>query len=146
LVYKYAEFARFHRSGPGEVGNVEIAEEEDRYVFSTDPCGSGGRMRRVGEIDGSPPRTNQPYNLGVTTKAYPWSWGKAGVPYYCVHCCVWSEIITIENKGYSIRITEYNEDPQGPCKRYFYKKPELIPEEYFTRVGKIKDPSKFITG
>ena len=146
LVYKFAEFCRAHRSGPGEVGNVEITEEEDRYVLTIDPCGSGGRLRREGEIDGTPPRTEPPYNLGSTSKGYPWSWGKAGVTYYCIHCCVWGELIPIEALGYPVRVTEYNDDPKGPCKCYFYKKPELIPEEYFTRVGKVKDPSKFIKG
>jgi hypothetical protein len=107
------------------------------------PCGSGGRMRRIGEVDKTPPRTGKVFNLGVTKKAYPWSWGKVGVPYYCIHCCVFHEILPIEWRGYPIKITEYSDDPMAPCYWYFYKDPALIPDHYFTRIGKKKDPSKF---
>jgi hypothetical protein len=138
-----AEFNRSHRGGPGEVGNISIAEDEEKYIMTFDPCGSGGRMRRTGEIDGLPPRTDPPFNLGRTSKPYPWSWSKAGVPYYCAHCCVWNEQLTVESVGYPVRVTEYSDDPGKPCAFHYYKKPELIPEHYFTRIGKVKDPSKF---
>jgi hypothetical protein len=143
MVYRSAELNRSHRAGPGESGQIKITEEEDRYIMSFDPCGSGGRMRRTGAIDGIPPRTEPPFNLGKTTKPYDWSWGKTGVPYYCAHCCVWNEQIAIETIGYPVRVTEYNEDPEGPCAFIYYKDPDLIPEHYFTRVGKKKDKSLF---
>ncbi len=126
-----AEVMRAHWSGPGEWGDIHIEEQEDRFVMTLDPCGAGGVMTRTGDID--------KYNFGRTKKAYPWSWGKAGVPYYCVHCCVWSEIQSIEWIGYPIRVAECPENPEEPCAIYFYKSPELIPEKYFLRVGKTKD-------
>ncbi len=131
-----AESFRFHLSGPGALGDITVVDEEDRYSIILDPCGTGGRMRRNG-------RTEPPYNYGSTRKAYPWSWGKAGVPYYCTHCCVFSEILPIEWVGYPARIHEPPEKNSDPCRLYIYKKPELIPEKYFTRLGKTKDPSKF---
>ena len=73
LVQWYTEQMRAHRSGPGETGSLTVREEEDRFVISCDPCGAGGRMRRGGEVDGTPPRTEPPYNLGTTKQAYPWS-------------------------------------------------------------------------
>jgi len=130
-----AETMRSHRCGPGELGDFRIVEEKDRFVMSFDPCGTGGRMRRRGELDGTPPRTEPPYNLGVTKKPYPWSWGKAGVPYYCTHCCIMTEIIPIEEIGYPLRIVEYPDDPNGECRWIVYKDKALIPEEYFARVG-----------
>ena len=60
-----------------------------------DPCGSGGRMRRGDAIDGTPSRFGPPSGFGVTSKAYPWSWGKEGVPYDCLHCAN-MEILSIE--------------------------------------------------
>jgi len=30
------------------------------------------------------------------------------------------------------------EKPEDPCIHYYYKKPELIPKEYFTRIGVTK--------
>lgn len=102
-----------------------VVEEPDRYVVRTDPCGSGGRLRRIKQV-------------GVTKKAYPWSWNKIGIPYYCCHCCVYFEILPIELRGYPIRVHEITERPEDPCIHYYYKTPELIPEEYFNRVGMIK--------
>ena len=114
-----AEFARSHHS------DFTVVEEPDRYVLTCDPCGSGGRLGRT-------------MNVGVTKKAYPWSWGKSGVSYYCTHCCFIWEIIPTEIQGYPIRINLLGDKPGDPCIHLHYKKPELIPEEYFTRIGKNK--------
>ena len=130
-----AESIRVHRVSSEGMGDDAITEEEDRYVISMNPCGSGGRMRRKGRME-------PPFNYGKTKKAYPWSWGRVGIPYYCLHCCVWSEIMPIEWFGYPQRVTSFSDNPNDPCIWYVYKKPELIPEEYFTRVGKKKDLSR----
>jgi len=103
-------------------GDCTIKEEADRYVVTCDPCGSGGQLRK-----------NK--NLGSSKKAYPWTWSKSGVSYYCSHCCVNYEIIPIELRGYPIRINLIGNRPEDPCVHLYYKKPELIPEEYFTRIG-----------
>jgi hypothetical protein len=110
-------------------GVFTVKEEPERYMATYDPCGSGGRLRRT-------------RSLGTTKKGYPWSWGKAGIPYYCLHCCISWEIAAIELRGYPLRITLIGERPEDPCVHLFYKKPELIPEEYFTRIGKIKDMAR----
>jgi hypothetical protein len=130
-----AESMRAHCSGPDGMGNLKITEEKDRFVITFDPCGSGGRMRRCGRMEA-------PYNFGKTKKAYPWSWDKVGVPYYCLHCAIWSELLPIEWYGYPQRVTLFNEDPNAPCAWAIYKDPTLIPEQYFARVGKKKDISK----
>ena len=106
-------------------GNCTITEEPERFVITSDPCGSGGILRRSRDV-------------GVTKKAHPWSWSKSGVPYYCTHCCLRWEIIPIELRGYPIAITVPGEKPEDPCVRFLYKKPDLIPEEYFRRVGMTK--------
>jgi len=103
--------------------NIVITEEPDRWVLTMDPCGSGGRLIRSGPFEG-------------TKKPYTWSWGRSGVCYYCSHCCMFQEILPIEERGYPICVTQYPENPQDPCVHYYYKKPELIPDEYFTRIGK----------
>ncbi len=114
----------------GHHSSFKVTEEPDRYVVTHDPCGSGGRLRRTKKV-------------GVTKKAYPWSWGKVGVPYYCIHCCVSWEITATELRGYPVRITLIGDKPEDPCVHLFYKKPELIPEEYFKRIGMKKDPARF---
>jgi hypothetical protein len=106
-------------------GNFTIVEETVRYMVRCDPCGSGGKLWRTRSV-------------GTTKKAYPWSWSKKGVPYYCVHCCVANEILPVELRGYPIKIIVNGDRPEDPCVHLYYKKPELIPEEYFTRIGMTK--------
>ncbi|MFC1981577.1 hypothetical protein ACFLVN_04990 [Chloroflexota bacterium] len=114
---------------------ITVKEEPDRYVVSLDPCRTGGRLIRGTTVALS----NLPtVKIGTTKKAHPWCWGKSGVSYYCGHSCLLFEIIPIELRGYPIAVIEYPEKPEDPCVFLFYKKPELIPEEYFTRVGKTK--------
>jgi len=102
-----------------------VVEEPERYVMRLDPCGSGGRLMRSKIV-------------GRTQKAYPWSWSRGDVSYYCPHCCLAFEIIPIELRSYPIAIIECPKKPEAPCINYYYKKPELIPDKYFTRIGMIK--------
>jgi hypothetical protein len=104
--------------------NLTVFEEPDKYVIKSAPCGSGGRLKRT--------------DKNVTKNAYPWSWGKRGIPYYCTHCCMAWEIIPIELRGYPLKILMVPDKSGDPCIHYLYKKPELIPEKYFTRIGKTK--------
>ena len=140
-VYLSAEIMRSHRCGPKQDGGLNIYEKKESWVIEMDPCGSGGRMRRGDPVDGSPSRLGPPYNFGVTEKAYPWSWGQAGVPYYCLHCAM-NEILPIEWGGYPLWVTGYNEDESQPCYWHFYRRPELIPEFYFHRLG-FEKPQMF---
>ncbi|MDO8491637.1 MAG: hypothetical protein Q7T04_06460 [Dehalococcoidia bacterium] len=113
----FAEIFRANYTG------LAYTEEPDRYVMRLDPCGTGGVMRRTTEVR-------------KIEKAYPWTWGRSGVSYYCDHCCIFQEILPIEMRGYPICVTQYSDNPNDPCIHLYYKKPELIPDEYFTRIGK----------
>jgi len=119
LLQIFSEFQRGHFS------KTTIIDEPDRYVIRHDPCGSGGRLIRTRKV-------------ATTQEAYPWSCGKRGVPYYCIHCCLAWEIIPIELRGYHLRVNLIPEKPEDACVHLLYKRPELIPEEYFTRIGKTK--------
>jgi hypothetical protein len=46
------------------------------------------------------------------------------------------QIMPIEELGYPMRVTEYPENPGDPCHWIVYKRPELIPAEAYTAVGK----------
>jgi hypothetical protein len=129
-----AEVMRSHRCGPEQDGEIEIIEEQDRISIKMDPCGSGGRMRRGDPVAGTPSRLGPPYNFGVTKQAHPWSWGLKNVPFYCIHCAI-NEILPIEWGGYPLWVTGYSDDASKPCYWHFYKKPDLIPDEYFNRLG-----------
>jgi len=136
-VYLTAEMMRAHHCGPDQDGTLDIADEGDHYTIRMDPCGSGGRMRRGDPVDGTPSRQGSPYNFGATKEARVWSWGQAGVPYYCVHC-VMNEVLPMEWGEHPLWVTDYEADPQKPCTWKFYKRAEDIPTEYYTRVGRTK--------
>ncbi|MDO8568542.1 MAG: hypothetical protein Q7R57_07495 [Dehalococcoidales bacterium] len=112
----------------GHQSTVSITEDKEKYIVTLNPCGSGGRLRLNNKVE-------------TVKKAYPWTWGKAGVPVYCTHCSVSWEICATEIRGYPIKVAHVGATPNDPCIHYFYKKPESIPEEYFTRIGK-KKPAK----
>jgi hypothetical protein len=141
VVHFYAEQMRAHRSGPGETGAIEVWEDDEKYVIAFDPCGAGGRMRRKGVVDGAPSRTEPPFSLGKTKEEHSWAWHMKDVPYFCLHCSVWHEVMAIEATGAPSKITEYDPDPDAPCRFYFYKSPELVPEKYYRRVG-FEKPSR----
>jgi len=109
----------------GHGGNCTITEEADKYVLSCNPCGSGGQLRRS-------------KNVSKTRKAYPWTWSKSDIPCYCVHCCVMWEILPTELRGYPIRVNLIGDRPEDTCVHLYYKEPELIPENYFVRIGLSK--------
>lgn len=142
VVQWYTEQMRAHRSGPGESGAITVHEEPDRFVISCDPCGAGGRMRRGGEVDGTPARTDAPFDFGTTKRAYPWSWGRENVSYYCLHCSVWHELLPMLASGVPTRlVADYDPDnPHKPCTLLFYKDPKDIPEKYYARMG-LKKPA-----
>ncbi|MBT4264203.1 MAG: hypothetical protein HOK67_20050 [Deltaproteobacteria bacterium] len=133
-VYISAEIMRSHRCGPQQDGTIELIEDNKRISIKMDPCGSGGRMRRGDPVDGTPSRLGPPYNFGVTQEPHWWCWQRQGVPYYCIHCVI-NEILPIEWGGYPLWVTGYSDDADEPCYWHFYKSPELIPDEYFTRLG-----------
>ncbi len=131
----HAEMERADYSGLDGVG-FDVTEEADRYVMSLDPCGGCGKLRRLEADDAGAA-------VAKTSKPYAWSWGRADVPYYCAHNCLWWEIMSIEDIGYPVKVYEWSEDVAQPCRVFFYKDPSLIPEQYFARAGFEKDPAKF---
>jgi len=118
----------------GHHTKISINEEEDRFVLKFDPCNTGGRMLRLG-LD------KPPINLLRTKKAYPWTWSKENISYYCAHCAM-LEIQSMEKGApHPTFIYECPEDPNDPCIQYCYKKTDDVPERYFQRIGKKKPPS-----
>jgi hypothetical protein len=114
-------------SGVGQhPARFTVREDEEKFTFKMDPCGSAGRMWRKGFFD--PPR-----NYGYVKKAYPWSFGREGLPYYCVHCSLMNELLPIEWVGYPINPMEPPKSAEDPCIMYYYKNPNEIPEKYWER-------------
>jgi hypothetical protein len=137
-----AETRRSHFSGIGARGDVEVAEEDDRYVLSFDPCGSAGRARR---------ETADTTHLLASPSArvegaHDWTWGEEGVCLYCAHCSFVNEILPIEAIGVPKRVTLYPSAASEPCRWVVYKQPGNTPAEYYERVGERREPAADFEG
>jgi hypothetical protein len=144
LIVDALESLRGHLSGAERMGDVEVIEEPDRFVLRFAPCGSGGRTYQP-DVEGGPPRMEDPFGFGVTSAPHDWSWGKAGVCLYCVHCCRLQEQVPIERFGYPVRVVDPPTWPAaraggaaGVCTWTIYKDPDSVPEEAYRRVGARK--------
>ena len=104
-------------------GSIDSIEEDEEKFILKFKCPSGGAIR-----------TKETY--GKTRGAYPWTYGKKGFPYYCIHCPVSFDIMSIEQMGFPAWITLHEAD--GWCTQYLYKDPTNVPEEYYERVGMKK--------
>ncbi len=100
----------------------EIIEDDEKFTLNL-KCPSGGALR-VREQDGK------------TRKGHFWSSGEKGVPYYCTHCIISFQEMSIERLGYPAWISMPK--PDGRCTQYVFKDPRAVPEEYYQRVGKKK--------
>jgi hypothetical protein len=133
---------RGHLSGPGRTGEVSLHEENDRWVFRFEPCGSGGRtLREDANADGAA-RVGPPFGFRVTTQEHDWAWRTKGVCLYCAHCCQLQERASITRLGYPVRVVEPpvwgTDEPREYCTWSIYKDPQLVPDEAYRRVGETK--------
>jgi hypothetical protein len=130
------EGMRGHLTGPGRVGAIDVVEDDEKFVLSFDPCGSGGRMRRGDPERGQPPAAERPELFGATERAHDWSWQRKDVCIYCAHCAVVNEILPIERLGKPMRVTDNPVNPGDSCRWTIYKSAEHVPESAYRRVGK----------
>lgn len=120
-------------SGTGpDAGSFTIDEDDEKFTFSLHPCGSGGRLVRLGRYEGEDA-------YGVTEEAHTWSFGREGFPLYCTHCTFMNESLPIKWYGAPL----YPLDPpvdygRDPCRWYWYKDPADIPERFWQRYGEEK--------
>ncbi len=144
-LYLSVEAMRGHLVGPERNGDMEVDEHDDRYVISFDPCGSGGRGARGDTIEGTGPRSEPPYDFGVTTEEHDWAWNEKGVCYYCAHCCFALEYWPAKHWGHPLRVVDsplYPDETKGPnpkkCTWTIYKSLDAIPPEAYERLGIAK--------
>jgi hypothetical protein len=101
-----------------------VEEDEEKTVITLTCCGSGGRMMKEGKYENT---ERHPLMGGITKKAYPWSFNRKGLPYYCVHCAIYNLLWPEWNLGFR-RVVEYGRqfDDKGnpvdePCRVIIYK-------------------------
>lgn len=125
-----------HFSGPRRRGDVQVREEEDRFVIGFDPCGSGGVLRR-----GDPETGRGPYPIdehGVNQQPHLWTWQKTGVHWYCSHCAIAMEWLPGRKRGHPLRPLDHSLDPNAPCVWYVYKDEAQTRDYHYPRTGLVK--------
>ena len=107
-----------------------ITEDDEKFTFAMNPCGSGQRLVRNGAYEGLP-------DGGV--RARPTTGPSAqGLPLYCTHCAFMNESLPIQWSGYPLYPSEPPEDySRDPCSWYWYKDPGH-PRAHWSRYGAVK--------
>lgn len=110
------------------MGNITVEEDEEKFTFINDPCGSGGRMMRKGWFD-------EGGKFARVKGAQPQTFGKEGLPVYCAHCAVWNGIMTTRWYGSIQWAIEPPDKPEEPCRMHIYKDRDKIPEKFYKALG-----------
>jgi hypothetical protein len=123
-------------SGTGpHPGAFEIEEDDEKFTFRMNPCGSGQRLWRMGRYEGED-------GWALMEKPRDWTYGREGFPIYCTHCAFMNEILAIEWVGWPVYPSEPPEDfDHDPCVWHWYKDPADIPERHWTRWG-LEKPAR----
>lgn len=138
-VYFTAEGMRSHIVGSRRRGDMTIVEEDDRFVFSFEPCGSCGIMRR-----GDPETGRAGIQPAGNTVPTAWSWFRTGVSWYGIHSPIAMEWMWMREGKPPIRPHE-GCDRDHPCRWYVYKEIERTPAAFYERMG-FEAPAIAATG
>jgi len=126
-------------SGVGpKPGAFEITEDSEKLTFTMNPCGSGQRLVRLGRYEDG--------GYGTTDEAHSWSYGRKDFPLYCTHCAFMNESLPIRWIGYPVYPSQPPTDfHTDPCVWHWYKDPDDIPAEHWSRHGATK-PAAGVAG
>jgi hypothetical protein len=113
-------FRFFARIWNYHMATFQVKEEDDRFVFILDPCGSGGRLYRSDMYKGQfrygrgiPCLMDKPANINFNRREFP---------IYCAHCAS-SNRDQFEGGPLLFVIDGIAQaDPESPCVHYLYKK------------------------
>ncbi len=120
----------------GHLVPMKVEEDDEKVSLTMRPCGSGQRQVQRGLYQ-------SPCNLTMIQDPHRITWGKTDFPIYCTHSAT-VEILQIEQQGYPSPVN-FSPDKvarEESCSYCFYKNPDDIPEEVYTRVGKQKPARK----
>jgi hypothetical protein len=115
----------------GHLQPVSIVEDDHTISLTMQPCGSGERIIQKG---GYSPEVG----LARIPDSHPITWGMKDFPIYCTHCPI-LERMQVEGMG-RLGACRIIAEPMkhGSCQFVFYKNPDAIPVEFYTRIGKKK--------
>jgi len=105
----------------GHMMPIRIEEDDEKFTFVMEPCGSGGRLVLEGKYE-------PPQDFLKIKNAQPMSFGRRNFPVYCAHHH-FEELLPQELVGYPLFITDPAKNlGSEPCRIYLYKDPEAAPK------------------
>ena len=117
--------------------NLTVEEDDEKFILTMQPCGSGGRLIDSGAYEG-------PLGYAKLKKPGPHTWGEADLPIYCAHCPWAQEIFPVSEVGEGMQLwihaSPFPKKPGDPCVQYVYKDPKYVPDRYYERVGVSRTP------
>ena len=124
---------RQHSMYPG----MTLEEDDEKFIFTLNPCGSGGRLINMGAYEG-------PFGYRKLKKAGPHTWGEEDLPIYCAHCPMVHEIFPLAEGGegsqFWVHASPFPKKPGDPCIHHVYKDPKKIPDRYYDRIEMTREP------
>jgi hypothetical protein len=113
------------------LGQLEVHEDDEKFTFVSDPCGTGGRLLRSGAYEGDDP-------LALIARPQPMTMGRRDFPSYCAHCPSWMARLHDDWYG-SPNVLEPPHAPGVVCTTHIYKDGADVPTEY--RVALRRSPA-----
>lgn len=117
----------------GHLMPLKIEEDEEKFVFQMEPCGSGERLILQGCYE-------PPVNFLKIEKPQPMTFGQGQMPAYCTHAAIMA-MVAIEFGAFYWFEEPSEKLGERPCKFYVYKDPKTIPSEIYAKLGKKKSNS-----
>lgn len=109
----------------GHLHPFKVEEDEEKFTFILQPCGSGGRLALQGKYD-------PPCNFLRIKEAQQMTFQHHDFPVYCAHCYFQNiEPLKIIGKPLAIVVPPQNIGKE-PCRTYLYKDPSYCPDIYQT--------------
>ncbi|MDA7416019.1 hypothetical protein PGB34_06535 [Xenophilus arseniciresistens] len=104
--------------------DFRLHEEEDRFVFTLDPCGSGGRLFR-GQMWRDMFHYGAPLSP-LMPRAHPINFQREQAPSYCTHCAASNraQLVRAQDPGtplFFVLDGQAQQRPGMPCRTYVYK-------------------------
>ena len=98
----------------GHLQPFKIEEDDEKFIITPQPCGSGGRLIKEGGY-------GPPYHFLKIEKPQPMTFNRSNFPVYCAHC-YFQNITATEPGGPPLFITEPSQKlGEKPCRIYVYK-------------------------
>ena len=99
----------------GHLQPMKIEEDDEKFVITPTPCGSGGRQVQDGLYEG-------PEGFLKVKGPHAWTFDRPDFPVYCAHCYFQNQFPLVPGEDVSGELVPSEDLGQEPCKSFIYKK------------------------